>query len=235
MNLLIGDEMNESSKVSLAFEIATKAHLGQTDKLGATYIDHPLRVHRNLLTHPEYQALDQQSQDDCQVAALLHDVIEDSGTGEGSQKFTKEDLLALGFTQRSVELVVLLTRVEGVHKDDYYRAINANPLARLVKWADIADNLNAHRVEELDIEDAERLAAKYRHALDVIPLTAAGLTWMALAQQHSLQTEPLGASADREWEAANESAEAESDLPGYSDVYPEADPEPEDSWDEDEG
>jgi (p)ppGpp synthase/HD superfamily hydrolase len=227
--------MNEKSRVDLALEIATKAHLGQTDKLGANYIDHPLRVHRNLLSHPEYQALDQQSQDDCQVAALLHDVIEDSGSGEGSQRFTKEDLLALGFTPRSVELVVLLTRVEGVHKDDYYRAINDNPLARLVKWADIADNLNTHRVEELDIEDAERLADKYRKALVALPLTALGIGWMELAKQHSLQTEPLGASADREWEAANESAEAESDLPGYSDVYPEADPEPESSWDEEEG
>ena len=227
--------MNDKSKVYLALEIATKAHLGQTDKLGANYIDHPLRVHRNLLTHPEFQALDTQSKDDCEVAALLHDVIEDSGTGAGSQRFTKEDLLALGFTPRSVELVVLLTRVEGVHKGDYYRAINANPLARLVKWADIADNLNAHRVEELDIEDAERLAAKYRHALDLIPLTVAGVGWMTLAQQNPLATEPLGASADREWEEASESAEAESDLPGYSDVYPEADPEPESAWDEEEG
>ena len=235
MELLIGDEMNDKSKVYLALEIATTAHLGQTDKLGANYIDHPLRVHRNLLTHPEFQALDPQSKDDCEVAALLHDVIEDSGTGEGSQRFTKEDLLSLGFTPRSVELVVLLTYVDGSDKDVYYRAINNNPLARLVKWADIADNLNAHRVEELDIEDAERLAAKYRHALDVIPLTAAGIGWMTLAQQNPLATEPLGASADREWEAANESAEAESDLPGYSDVYPEADPEPESSWDEEEG
>jgi (p)ppGpp synthase/HD superfamily hydrolase len=235
MELLIGDEMNDKSKIYLALEIATKAHLGQTDKLGANYIDHPLRVHRNLLTHPEFQALDAGSKDDCEVAALLHDVIEDSGTGEGSQKFTKEDLLSLGFTPRSVELVVLLTRVEGVDKDDYYRAINDNPLARLVKWADIADNLNAHRVEELDIEDAERLADKYRKALVALPLTALGIGWMELAKQHSLQTEPLGASADREWEAANESAEAESDLPGYSDVYPEADPEPESSWDEEEG
>lgn len=225
--------MNENSKVSLAIEISTKAHRGQTDKLGANYIDHPLRVHRNLLTHPEYQALDQQSKDDCQVAALLHDVIEDSGTGAGSQRFTKADLLALGFTPRSVELVVLLTRVKGVVKDDYYRAINANPLARLVKWADIADNLNAHRVEELDIEDAERLAARYRHALEMIPLSAAGLTWMSLAQQNPLETEPLGASAEREWEEANESAEVEGNLPGYSDVHPELDPEPESSWDED--
>ena len=227
--------MNDKSKICLALEIATKAHLGQTDKLGANYIDHPLRVHRNLLTHPEFQALDAGSKDDCEVAALLHDVIEDSGTGEGSQKFTKEDLLSLGFTPRSVELVVLLTYVDGSDKDVYYRAINANPLARLVKWADIADNLNAHRVEELDIEDAERLAAKYRHALDVIPLTVAGVGWMTLAQQNPLATEPLGASADREWEGANESAEAESDLPGYSDVYPEVDPEPESSWDEEEG
>ena len=226
--------MSEISKVELAKEIARRAHKGQVDKLGKDYLSHPLRVHRNVLTHPEFQRLDAQSKDDCEVAALLHDVIEDSGTGAGSQKFTKEDLLALGFTSRSVELVVLLTRLEGVHKDDYYRAINANPLARLVKWADIADNLNAHRVEELDIEDAKRLAAKYRHALDVIPLTTAGVAWMSLAQNNPLATEPLGAGADREWEAANESAEAESDLPGYSDVYPEADPEPESAWYEEE-
>ena len=222
----------ESAKVQLAKEVAELAHQGQVDKLGKNYIDHPLRVHRNLLTNDEFKALDRQAQEDCEVAALLHDVIEDSGEN-GSQRFEKEDLLTLGFTPRSIELVDLLTRKPDVPKDDYYRAINANKLARLVKWADIADNLNKYRVEELEIEEGERLAGRYQHALALIPLSAIGLTWMTNAQKYPLATEQLGAAADRQWEEANESAALESDLPGYVDVYPEVDPEPEESWDED--
>jgi hypothetical protein len=223
------------NRVELALEIAKRAHKGQTDKLGADYINHPLRVHRNLLTNDEFKALDSQAQEDCEVAALLHDVIEDSGTGLGSEKFTTEDLLALGFTARSVELVELLTRKPGVDKDDYYRAINANNLARLVKLADIADNLNKFRTDDLEPETYERLQDRYRHALTMIPLTASGLTWMANAKEYSLSTEPLGAVADRAWEEANESAAIESDLPGDVEVYAEVDPEPEGDWDEDEG
>jgi hypothetical protein len=131
--------------------------------------------------------------------------------------------------------VDLLTRKPDVPKDDYYQAINANKLARLVKWADIADNLNKYRVEELEIEEGERLTGKYQHALALIPLSSISLTWMTNAQQYPLSTEPLGAAADRQWEEANESAAVESDLPGDVDVYPEVDPEPEDDWDEDEG
>ncbi len=223
------------NRVELALEIAKRAHNGQTDKLGADYINHPLRVHRNLLTNDEFKALDLQAQEDCEVAALLHDVIEDSGTGSGSEKFSREDLLTLGLTPRSVDLVELLTRKPTVDKDDYYRAINANNLARLVKWADIADNLNKFRTDDLEPETYERLQDRYRHALRMIPLSVAGLTWMANAKEFSLSTEPLGAIADREWEKANESAAIESDLPGDVDVYPEVDPEPEDDWDEDEG
>jgi hypothetical protein len=215
----------ESTKVQLAREVAELAHVGQVDKLGKNYIDHPLRVHRNLLTNPEFQALDRQAQEDCEVAALLHDVLEDSGEN-GSQRFEKQDLVTLGFTPRSIEIVELLTRKPDVPKDDYYRAINANKLARLVKWADIADNLNKYRVEELEIEEGERLTGKYQHALALIPLAPAGLNWMADAKELPPSTEPLGAVADRAWEEANESAAVESDLPGDVDVYPEVDPEP---------
>jgi hypothetical protein len=221
----------ESAKVQLAKEVAELAHQGQVDKLGKNYIDHPLRVHRNLLTNDEFKALDRQAQEDCEVAALLHDVIEDSGEN-GSQRFEKEDLLTLGFTPRSIELVDLLTRKPDVPKDDYYQAINENKLARLVKWADIADNLNKNRTDDLEPEIFDRLTAKYEHALAMIPLAPAGLSWMENAKQLPLSTEPLGAVADRQWEEANESAAVESDLPGDVEVYPEVDPEPEDDWDE---
>jgi (p)ppGpp synthase/HD superfamily hydrolase len=192
----------ENARVQLAREVAELAHKGQVDKLGKNYIDHPFRVHRNLLTNPEFQALDRQAQEDCEVAALLHDVIEDSGDN-GSQRFEKEDLIALGFTQRSIELVELLTRVDGVDKDVYYQAINENMLARLVKWADIADNLNKYRTQDLEPEIFDRLAARYEHALAMIPLAPAGLAWMENAKELPLATQPLGAVADRQWEEAN--------------------------------
>jgi hypothetical protein len=218
--------MNENSKVQLAMEIATRAHKGQVDKLGEDYIKHPMRVHRNLLTHPGFQTLNAQEREDLQVAALLHDVIEDSGTGKGSEKFTKEELLALGFTPRSIELTDLLTRKSHIPSDEYYANIDADEHAKLVKWSDIADNRNVERVSQLDEAKAARLKAKYEHALEIIVMSETDKSWLRDATRLPV---------DIEWELANESAEAESDLPGYADVHPEADPEPETSWNEEEG
>ena len=177
------------SKVPLAIEIATRAHRGQVDKLGANYINHPMRVHRNLLSHPNFKSLSLQDQDDAAVAAIMHDVIEDSGDGPDSEKFTKQDLLALGFTDRSIEIVELLTRPGDVHPDTYYQRINADPLAKLVKWSDIADNLNVYRTAGLDAEKRDRLAAKYEHALEIIQLANTDKQWLETAKQHPVELE----------------------------------------------
>lgn len=177
------------SQVPIAIEIATRAHKGQTDKLGANYINHPLRVHRNLLTHPNFENLSLQDQDDAAVAAILHDVIEDSGIGEGSEKFTKQNLLELGFTSRSVELVELLTRSDEIHPDVYYEKINADQLAKLVKWADIADNLNVYRTAGLSPEKRDRLAARYEHALEIIKLAEEDKKWLESAMHYPVELE----------------------------------------------
>ncbi len=206
--------MNEITKVEMALEIAIRAHKGQVDKLGEDYIKHPMRVHRNLLTHQGFQALSAQEREDLQVAALLHDVIEDSGTGPGSEKFTKEDLLALGFTPRSIELTDLLTRKSHISGDEYYADINNDEHAKLVKWSDIADNRNVDRVKLLDAEKAIRLKERYKHALEIIVMSETDKTWL-----HDATRLPV----DIEWELANESAEAESDLATEQDVYPEVD------------
>jgi (p)ppGpp synthase/HD superfamily hydrolase len=172
------------SKVQLAKDIARRAHKGQVDKLGADYINHPLRVHRNLLSHPTFKTLDAASQEDCEVAALLHDVIEDSGKN-GSEVFTAGDLLSHNFSPRSIELVQLLTRKpEDVEsKKTYYENINANPLAKLVKWADIADNLNVHRTAALPPEKKARLAERYEHALAIIKLEETDKDWLEKTKQ----------------------------------------------------
>ena len=221
-----GEYMSVKSKVELAMEIARRAHKGQLDRLGEDYIKHPMRVHRNLLTHPAFLTLDPQTREDLEVAALLHDVIEDSGKGPGSERFTKEDLLKLGFTPRSIELTDLLTRKDHIPADEYYADIYNDEHAKLVKWSDISDNRNVDRVAKLNDADAARLKDRYEHALSIIVMSETDKTWL-----HDAMRLPV----DIEWELANESAEAESDLPGYSDVYPAADPEPETSEDEEEG
>lgn len=173
------------NRVQLAIEIAKRAHKGQTDKLGADYITHPLRVNRNLISNPNFLKLTAQEREDAEVAAILHDVIEDSGDN-GSEVFTREDLMMQGFTPRSIEVVVLLTRTKDVHPDDYYRAIKSNHLARLVKLADIADNRNKHRVAGLSEDTAARLAERYRHAMEIVTLNELDEKWMLEAINYEI-------------------------------------------------
>lgn len=173
-------------KIQLAIDVAKRAHKGQTDKLGEDYINHPLRVHRNLKTNPKFKKLNALTRMDCEVAALLHDVIEDSGK-DGSERFTKQDLLDLGFTPRSIELVDLLTRDKNKPKDEYYKNIQADSEARLVKLADIADNRNHKRVEGLSEGIRTRLGNKYRHAMEIIVLDEEDDYWMQFAIDFDLE------------------------------------------------
>jgi (p)ppGpp synthase/HD superfamily hydrolase len=177
-------------RVKLANEIATRAHKGQTDKLGADYISHPRRVHRNLTHNPKFKKLDALTREDLEVAALLHDVIEDSGTN-GSERFEKQDLLDLGFSVRSIRLVELLTRVDGVEKKTYYIEINDDVLAKLVKWADIADNLNTNRVKGLDPLVKARLAQRYQDALEIIKMDEEDAAWLQSAIDYDIELEDV--------------------------------------------
>jgi (p)ppGpp synthase/HD superfamily hydrolase len=135
--------------VKLAEAIATDAHRGQVDKLGADYISHPRRV---------AEQFDPELQPDETCVGWLHDVIEDTAV-------TPDDLLAKGFTPEVVDAVVLLTRRKDVPSEEYYARIRENPVARAVKIADIADNTAPWRTAQLDDETRERLAKKYANAL----------------------------------------------------------------------
>ena len=180
--------MNKAQK---AIEVATEAHKGQFDKLGEDYINHPLRVHRNLTTNPKFKNLDALTREDCEVAALLHDVIEDT-------PITAEDLLAMGFTPRSIRLVELLSKDKSKPKDDYFSAIREEPLARMIKLADIADNRNRSRVERLDPEMAEKLRAKYIYAMQAIQADEEDQHWMNFAIEFDLELEDYEYDVDED-------------------------------------
>lgn len=130
-------------QVAIARRIATEAHAGQIDKAGSPYIDHPRRVAARLT---DLRA---------QAVAWLHDVIEDTDV-------TPDDLRGAGIDDDVIAAVQLLTRTG----DDgaYYARIAADPLAREVKLADIADNTDPERTALLDPATRGRLAEKYTNA-----------------------------------------------------------------------
>lgn len=131
-----------------ALEVATKAHLGQVDKLGNDYITHPVRVAANF-THDQ----------DLQSVALLHDVLEDS-------EATEEELRKQ-FSSQVVDAVVVITKKQGQNYEEYLGLVKANKLALTVKLADIADNVR--RLDQLtDLVTKDRLTKKYQQAMNIL-------------------------------------------------------------------
>ncbi|AIC72739.1 Probable GTP pyrophosphokinase [Mycobacteroides abscessus] len=137
-----------SDIIDQARQLAEQAHAGQTDKAGEPYIGHVIRVAASVLPQESIYI----------AAALLHDVVEDSGV-------TLDNLAAQGFPLEVVTAVGLLTRQKDVPSKAYYGQIKNDPIALAVKLADIADNSDPVRLAKLDTPTRERLIIKYRDAL----------------------------------------------------------------------
>lgn len=131
-----------------AILVATKAHTGQTDKSGAPYIFHLLRV---------MMAVNSEAR----VIAVLHDVLEDTSV-------TIDYLVEQGLSGWEMEALCLLTKVKGTSYKEYLVRLNTNNLARGVKKADIMDNIDPVRLYRLDLDTVLRLTKKYSIALRFI-------------------------------------------------------------------
>lgn len=142
--------MNTSKQpmLELALSIATKAHRGQFDKAGIDYIEHPIFVASQVDSEEE------------KAVALLHDVIEDSSV-------TAEELLNAGLPETVVTAVQILSKKKGQDYQTYLKTVKSNPLARVVKLADLKHNSDLLRLETITDKDLERLE-KYKKAIDYL-------------------------------------------------------------------
>jgi uncharacterized membrane protein YccC len=135
--------------IESALALALEAHAGQTDKAGAAYILHPMRL-ASRAAAPE-----------AVMAALLHDVVEDS-------RFSHEDLAEHGFPSEVLEAVRRLTRRPSDSYEEFIKRCAGHPLAREVKLLDLQDNLDTSRLTSRGIElndaDHSRIE-RYRAAL----------------------------------------------------------------------
>jgi hypothetical protein len=170
----------EENEVAFAEYISGAVHALQMDKAGKPYAAHPARVVLNVQTLPEFEGLSKAQQSAVTAAAWLHDVVEDSGTN-GFPAVSLGHLMARNISVEAVEVIKLLTRPEDSSteaQDAYYQGIVGNPLALFVKWADIADNLNEHRLALLPSSDQEKARAKYAHALEILAMTSGQKNWL---------------------------------------------------------
>lgn len=127
------------SNLSLAIKIATEAHDGQVDRGGAPYILHPLRVMLAVQGDRE------------RIAAVLHDVAEDC------PEWPLERLKAIPFSGAVCDALDALTHRPG---EDYWAYIDrcaADPVARVIKLADLKDNQDMSRIKNPTDKDRERL------------------------------------------------------------------------------
>lgn len=136
-----------------AYKIACQLHAGQTDKAGRPYIEHLTRV----LLRVQMDGGDRFQQ----IAALLHDSIED-------EKTTADELLALGVPSEAVVLVQALTKREEQSYEDYLRGLIGRYRVVTVKMADLDDNSDPERLELLPERQRMRLQAKYAQAWDIL-------------------------------------------------------------------
>lgn len=131
--------------VQRAYQVARKAHFGQLDKAGVDYIQHPEMVASFVKTDEE------------KAVAYLHDVIEDTD-------LTLSDLEKLGFSEKILIAVDILTKRRGQPYHTYLEIVKGDELARVVKLADLKHNSDLSRLRKISQKDVE-WNKKYKDAI----------------------------------------------------------------------
>lgn len=148
-----------------ALIISAESHRDMWDSGGVEYIKHPLHL-AHLLKVRGYS-------NECQMTALLHDVVEDTKT-------TIEDLIAKGAPESVIIAIKLLTHIRDeayvsemttkfietglnprfakmrAKEEEYFRYvrnIGKNDIARAVKLMDLEHNSDISRIPQKDMDN----------------------------------------------------------------------------------
>ena len=137
--------MNANLQLNIARHLAHKLHAGQKDKAGLPYVGHLARVAEGVGPDPMLQAV-----------AWLHDAMEDCPVQPA-------DLAQHGVADSVIAACQAITKRKGEDYAEYLARVAANPMAKAVKLADVADNMNLKRLHNPGPKDHARVA-KYQKA-----------------------------------------------------------------------
>lgn len=137
-----------TAKTKAALKLCFEAHKNQTDKSGMPYVFHPFHL------------AEQMKDEETTIAALLHDVVEDTD-------YTIADLEQMGFSPDVLEALKLLTHNDDTPYMEYAAKIKDNPIAKAVKLADLEHNSDLSRLDTID-EKVLKRKAKYSQAIRLL-------------------------------------------------------------------
>lgn len=147
--------------IAKAIKIAAEAHDGQYDKGGDPYILHCLAVMHGAAALAPLEA--DTFRMAVMVVGVLHDAVEDT---YGIKRSNIVGQIQSEFGPAVAKAVTSMTKERDEDYSDYIERVARNPIARLVKIADLTHNMDTGRLPEGDIgeKDFERWD-KYRRAL----------------------------------------------------------------------
>ena len=131
-----------------ALKLCFDAHKEQIDKSGMPYVFHPFHL------------AEQMTDENTTIVALLHDVIEDTD-------YTIDDLRKMGFDEKVINAISLMTHDPAVAYMEYVAQIKTNPIAKAVKLADLKHNSDMSRLDSITPYDVDR-AEKYKKAIKLL-------------------------------------------------------------------
>ncbi len=196
-----------------AYQLAKTAHKDQIDKAGQAYMDHLMTVVSYVEGYDE------------KVAAVLHDILEDTDTTEQQIRDT--------FGDRMTDILLVLTHKKDEAYLDYISRVADDPIAKKIKLADLRHNMDLGRYKGYVPSEAyERIEKKYRPAWKILTgsepkamvLSSGGVdstTALGLAVKkygaHNVIT--LGISYGQKHDKEIEAAEAVADYYGVEKIF----------------
>lgn len=132
-------------KLALAIAITAEAFKDKLDRGGHPYILHCLHVMNN-----------SEGDEHVKCASVMHDLIEDTD-------YTFESLTKLGFSDKTIGILHLLTHNPETPYMEYIKAIAVSKEATKIKMADLEHNSNITRLKGIGKKDFDRME-KYHTA-----------------------------------------------------------------------
>ncbi len=131
----------------VARRVALDAHAGQVDRLGRPMFDHVSGVAERAGRRLSEVGV---------VVGLLHDTIERA-------HLTRPELEAYGFSAEMLDLVEVLTQQPGERSQTYLRRCADDPIAAIIKEADLSEKIDAARA--IGDDEARRQQARWNDRL----------------------------------------------------------------------
>lgn len=131
-----------------AMKLAYRAHHGQVDKGGIPYIFHP------------YHLAEQMPDEYTTCVALLHDVVEDTDV-------TLDEIRGI-FPKEVADAVAVMTHGKDEPYLDYVRRVSLDPIAKVVKLADLRHNSDQTRLEGASEATLAYFREKYKKAFELL-------------------------------------------------------------------